>query len=287
MSKGDSMKRHLTLLWAVLLGVSMMGLPACGGSGKTEGAAPAEVEEAKVDPAEKFVGEWKMAAMQFQGMTVVGEFSKILDTDATMNLTLSEDGTGSMTMNEDEASLTWELVDDETAALTVVREESGDEGSDDLESVVSEDDTLNITYQDDGLLLELKDEETEGSVLFTTDGTAPAYPVLSIDDATAITSADDLVGEWKLTGMNFFGATMYGEAETLAEMVGDSADTTLVISEDGNAKIMGEDVTWSVGEEGATIDFGGTEVSLVSLGEGVAIDFNEVIGMDMVLLFTK
>lgn len=286
------MKRRQTLVWAVLLGVSMIGLPACGGGNKAEEGAAAPVEEeVKVDPTEKFLGTWKLAAMQSQGLTIVGDFSMMFEEDTTMVLTLSEDGVGSMAFCDDEASLSWELVDDETIALTVEQDQSEDqsedEDSDGVEGIVGDSSTINVSYQDDGLMMSMTDEDFEGNILFTQDGTAAAYPVLAIEDGQPITSADDMVGEWKLTGMNYFGASMYGSADDLASLVGDAADTTLTISDDGTAVMMGSDVTWTVGDDGAAIDLGGLEVPVVSLNDGLAFDFSETLGMSIVMLYTK
>lgn len=106
-----------------LLCVCGLGLAACGrksDSGVDSGGA---VEEVVVDPSEKFLGSWELAAMEFQNITVVGDISSVVglvdeemgeasESGKLMVFEFKDDKTGVVTFAGDTATFTWELADD-------------------------------------------------------------------------------------------------------------------------------------------------------------------------------
>jgi len=102
--------------------------------------------EAAYDP----VGDWALAAMNMLGMTITaGDFAEF---GVDMSLSIYVDGTGVLTSGEDSGELTW-TYEPETATLTLY----------------AEDETLNLQYTEEDLLLltEIGDtEEDELSMIF-------------------------------------------------------------------------------------------------------------------------
>ena len=117
------MKKYLSLLCAALLCACCLALAACGGSSGASTAASGSAASAAADPTEKFIGDWKFAAMEYQGMTMTGDLNAILDTDEAMTFSLKEDGTSSMVINGDAAEATWELKDENTITFMTTEAE--------------------------------------------------------------------------------------------------------------------------------------------------------------------
>lgn len=282
------MKRRLTTALALSFALSVLPLAACSNKASTsEGAGGAQESAAVVDPSEKFIGTWKMAAIDQDGIVIVGDFSSVFESEDGMLITINDDSTGEMAFNDDTASFAWELKDDDTITLKVDKTE-GEEESEDEQAVVDDDGTVELDYLDGSIAIRTEEEGKTGLLVFTADGTYKDYKVLSAENAEAITSKDFVIGDWNLAGMNFFGITMYGEAEALAEMVGEESDISASFAEDGTAKLMGQDVKWTMNDTGVMLDFGSDyTVPLKAMDDKILIDMSEVIGMDMLMVFAK
>ena len=103
---------------------------------------------------------------------------------------------------------------------------------------------------------------------------------------TPITSEDALVGSWTLSGINMMGITMYGDAKDLAAMAG-GQDVSLSFEKGGKCHLMGSDATYAVSSDGATITEENISIPVKALGDEIAIDMTDLIGMEMIMVFSK
>lgn len=271
------MKKRLTLLMSMLLCVTALVLSACGGS---SGGGAAE----QADPSAKFVGTWKLAAAKMQGITMTGNIGMFFEgADEGIVLSITEDGKGSLSAGEDTADATWELSDDDTITLTVVKK-SDDDSTD---SLLDEEKPIPVKYLDGALSMEIEREEMSGSMIFTADGTWDGATMVSSDSLKEITDSKDLVGEWKLAGVTMQGICMYGSAEDLSTIVPTDTDTTITINEDGTAKAMGQDMKWTVDDNGAKLNAAGGDLPLRAYDGGIALDMSDFFGVELIALYTK
>ena len=265
------MKKRLTLLVSALLCAFALVLTACGG-----GAAE------KVDPSAKFIGSWKLAAAEVQGVTVAGDIGMIVDgAEDGIYLNISEGGTCTLTAGEETADAKWELTDDNTITLTVTKSEDSDS------QIVSENKPAPIKYKDGALVLEVENDDMSGAMIFTADGTWEGATIVASDSLKEISDSKDLVGEWKLVGVTMQGICMYGSAEDLSAFVPSGNDTSLTINEDGSAKAMGQDVKWAIEDGAAKLDVTGTKLPLRAYDGGIALDMSDVYGTELLLLYSK
>ena len=255
------MKKYLALLCASMLCVCCLALAACGGSASSSAAsasasgsaasastaasassAAASSSAAATDPQQLFAGEWKLAGLQSQGVT----------------------------MGEDTADATWKTTGDTTAEITV------------------NDNAVPLSYEDGAILVTMENDGFNGTMILTKDGTYAKLTTIDTEGAKAITSESALIGNWNLCGVNMMGVSMYGSAEDLAAVSGDS-DMTLVIEQGGSAKIMGGDATWSVGSDGASISIDGVTIPVQALDNGnLVVDASGITGgMSVVLVYSK
>ena len=286
--KGRIMKKYLALLCASMLCVCCLALAACGGSASSSAAsasasgsaasastaasassAAASSSAAATDPQQLFAGEWKLAGLQSQGVTMVGDLGAILG-NGEVRFVLNADGSASVTMGEDTADATWKTTGDTTAEITV------------------NDNAVPLSYEDGAILVTMENDGFNGTMILTKDGTYAKLTTIDAEGATAITSESALIGNWNLCGVNMMGVSMYGSAEDLAAVSGDS-DMTLVIEQGGSAKIMGGDATWSVGSDGASISIDGVTIPVQALDNGnLIVDASGITGgMSVVLVYSK
>jgi uncharacterized phosphosugar-binding protein len=86
-------RKLLALICTLALCFGCFAIAGCGNSKpEDEGTSVTDVEqepeekvEEKVDPAEKFYGEWKSALVDSQGVKLVGDLSAMLDTDLMLH----------------------------------------------------------------------------------------------------------------------------------------------------------------------------------------------------------
>ena len=289
------MKKYATTLLAAMLGLSMLGLPACGGSneGSASGGAAeesaAEKEtpaEPEVDESEKFVGSWTLAAIESQGLTIVGDFTMFMEEDENMVIVLDKGGNGNMSFGDDSIDVSWELKSDDVVTLSVANDSDEADESETVDAIVAQE-TLDLTYEDGELVMEIDDEDFSGVMTFSADGTTKRYPELAPSAFMDLTSADGLAGAYGLSGVNVQGVTMYGEPEALAEITGESTDTSMTLNEDGTAVLLGYDVTWEVGDDGGKIVLDESHVIPMSaIGTGLVLDFSELYGSSMYMFYT-
>ena len=224
-------KKLLTVILAICVIMSAGMLAACGGGGGTgdagDGTGTAETQK-DVDPAEKFTGDWKLAAAESQGVYMAGNFTELLELsdegNGNVTLTVNADKTGVINLGDESAGFTWELKSDDV--MTITPQTDTDK--------VGE--TADISYKEDALWLTIEQEEQEASLIYTKDGIFPGAKDFRLSDATPITSDKDLIGKWSLSGLKLMGIAMYGEGEALKNAA-NGVDMYIDFKEDGKADI--------------------------------------------------
>lgn len=288
------MRRRMVALCVALLGLCGVLLSACSGGG-------ASMQSVVADPADKFVGTWKLASIETQGITFVGDFSFVMsegsaakpeateeaesEPDAVVFLMLQDDGTGTLSAPEGKASVTWELADDNTAVVT--SQESTAAGDSDSSTSLLSAETLELAYVDDALVVNRETDDDAYTFTFTESGSIPDEPEIDLSKATEITALDGIVGTWRLTAMKMMGATMYGAPEDLAAMYGDETYATLEVGDDGSVRFMGQDVVVQTDTSGSKINLVFYELPVKMLDGQVVVDMTDVLGIDLAFCFAQ
>ena len=269
-----------------MLCVCCLALAACGGSsspsstkadsGSNAATSSEATEEATAeDPSEKFIGTWKLAGAETKGVTLVGDLSSM--NVGSAQLVIKDDGTGEMSMDDQKTAFTWEQTGDNT--LTLALESQSKNKTIDKEP--------EVIYEDGLLKIAIEANDQSGALLFSTDGKIEGMASLSMDDATAVTSEDELIGSWKISGVSYGGAYMFGDAASLAAING-SEEMVVTFDKDGKATMLGDEAKWSIGDDGAVIeDDSGLSIAVKALGDDILMDVGAAFGMDMVMRFSK
>lgn len=276
------MKKQLTMLLAAALCASSITLGACGSpapadnSAKTEATTTDEKKEEAVDPAEKFVGDWKLAYIEVNGVTMAGDLSQMFGDTEIPTLAIDKNGTGSMALNDDEGTLTWKLVDDNSISIVMDNSEEKKE--------------IPVTYDEQKatLSLTMEDDSMSGTLFFTADGTSKDVVAIDISQAKDITSADEIAGEWKMSGAGMNGMFMYGDAETIASISGGDFDPALSITADGKITLNGSTLDITIDENGASVGVEGVSlISLKTYEDKLVMDISSVMGSPFFVLYSK
>ncbi|MBR2705941.1 MAG: hypothetical protein IKE74_01715 [Mogibacterium sp.] len=280
-------KKLLTVLLAICVIMSMGMLAACGGGGGTgdasDSAGTAETQK-DADPAEKFTGDWKLAAAESQGVYMAGNFTELLELsdegNGNVTLTVNADKTGVINLGDESAGFTWELKSDDV--MTITPQTDTDK--------VGE--TADISYKKDALWLTIEQDEQEASLIYTKDGIFPNAKDFRLSDATPITSDKDLIGKWSLSGLKLMGIAMYGEGEALKNAT-NGTDMYIDFKEDGKAEISnGSGGSWEVNSEGAAITYsdsmGTHTLPVLKLGDDIVVDSSELLnGNEYLMVLSK
>lgn len=280
-------KKLLTVILAICVIMSTGMLAACGGGGGTgdagDGTGTAETQK-DADPAEKFTGDWKLAAAESQGVYMAGNFTELLELSDEGNgnvmLTVNADKTGVINLGDESAGFTWELKSDDV--MTITPQTDTDK--------VGE--TADISYKEDALWLTIEQDEQEASLIYTKDGIFPDAKDFRLSDATPITSDKDLIGKWSLSGLKLMGIAMYGEGEALKNAT-NGTDMYIDFKEDGKAEISnGSGGSWEVNSEGAAITYsdsmGTHTLPVLKLGDDIVVDSSELLnGNEYLMVLSK
>lgn len=284
------MKKKLRLFWVLMLCACSLVLVACGGGAAGGGEPSIDEPAVTVDPSEKFIRTWKVAGLESQGMTIVGDFSMMLGSEDGFVFDVKADGKGTAAFGDETADFTWELKDDNTLHVNPSKTDEAEDESDVEESIVSE--GLDFTYQDDTLRATNESTDDEGNttsftMILNESGVLPDAPVIDLEQATAITSEDQLLGDWTLSGLKMFGATMYGSSGDLAAIYGEDTDTSLSFK-DGAVNFMGSEYSYTIGDEGAVIDMAGYyQLPVKQLGDMLIVDIGSLLGEGSVMAYSK
>lgn len=286
-------KRIASTIVAGCLSVACMGLVACGGG--TAGSAAASSASVSTDSGsttstKTFVGKWKIAAAQLNGLTLAGKFGQIIGADENSGLEIKEDGTGTLTLGGETDSFTWTEAGSDSIDITVKSDKAGSE------TTVPQ--STRITAKDDALFLTIKQENQEGSLIFTADGKYAGAMEINLDEAKDITSESELIGTWNLVGMDMAGISMYGEGDALQQQLGQagsSASTLLTLEKGGSVKTGSEtsgSATWAVDSNGATMTMDGLDgkvnLPIKKLGDQLVVDYTQLLaGLQIVFVYGK
>ena len=280
-------KKLLTVILAICVIMSAGMLAACGGGGGTgdagDGTGTAETQK-DADPAEKFTGDWKLAAAESQGVYMAGNFTELLELsdegNGNVTLTVNADKTGVINLGDESAGFTWEMKSDDV--MTITPQTDTDK--------VGE--TADISYKEDALWLTIEQDEQEASLIYTKDGIFPDAKDFRLSDATPITSDKDLIGKWSLSGLKLMGIAMYGEGEALKNAT-NGTDMYIDFKEDGKAEISnGSGGSWEVNSEGAAITYsdsmGTHTLPVLKLGDDIVVDSSELLnGNEYLMVLSK
>lgn len=249
-------------------------------SSEEESSSSAE-KAGKKKESESVVGTWKLAAIESQGVTMAGDFSEIMDLGEDVNLVVNEDGTGNMTIENETVTFSWS--------------DSGDAGIElNADGAISEEtgNATTLSLKDGAVFMKFVTEDSqEAYLIYTKDGNYDKAKLITMDGATDITSADELIGKWNLIGMNMMGISAYGDAENLKEISG-GEDMYMEFREDGTVDMSGTTGSWTVGEGGATLtssDISGEHtVAIKKTEDGIIMDYSESMGgMQFIVLLEK
>ena len=280
-------KKLLTVILAICVIMSTGMLAACGGGGGAgdagDSTGTAETQK-DADPAEKFTGDWKLAAAESQGVYMAGNFTELLELsdegNGNVTLTVNADKTGVINLGDESAGFTWEMKSDDV--MTITPQTDTDK--------VGE--TADISYKKDALWLTIEQEEQEASLIYTKDGIFPDAKDFRLSDATPITSDKELIGKWSLSGLKLMGIAMYGEGEALKNAT-NGTDMYIDFKEDGKAEIStGSGGSWEVNSEGAAITYsdsmGTHTLPVLKLGDDIVVDSSELLnGNEYLMVLSK
>lgn len=297
------MKKRIQVVLVALVCAFTIALVGCGGNGTAgESNSGGEGETAvQIDPSEKFIGTWKLAALKTQGVTMVGDFASVFDipgmasesidaseidrSQGIVSVTIAQGGTGSMSYFGETVNFTWELSDDETLVASLEQTESSDTD----ESALADTNTLSFVYQNGALVATLPMDEQEATMTFTADGTLADLQAIDLSKATAVTSADQLTGTWQMSAMCMMGMTAYADPASLAQIYGGGTDVdvSLTFGDDGLVNFMGSDATLVVDDEGAKIDMTYLQFPIKQIDDMLIVDTVGLFGADMAFCYTK
>lgn len=279
------MNKRLRIIFVVTMCLCALLLTACGTTkqapAKNEIAAADETSNDAPEPATQsatnssFFGTWKLAVAKTDGLTIAGDFSMLFRDVESISIELRDDTTATMSFGEVVVDFTWEKVDDTN--LRIVR--SGDDAEDSATGVLGAYDAVSLSLKDESLVMTLGEgDEVSTELIFTADGTLKGFEPLATDKATDIATSEELVGEWKLSGLRISTVTLYGDADVLVEMVDASTDTTMSIREDGTGTVMGSSVTWK-SEGGKTVlSYDDKTVTIKGFDGDIIIDMTDMLG---------
>ena len=286
------MKKILALVCAAMLCACCLALAACGGGSASSAAsasASASSESASAssaakpaNPADKFIGNWALVGAKNGEITMTGDFAAVLGEELDISLTVNADGTATLSYNEDSIDCNWELKNDNTISMTAANLEDTSSGT-----KLFAGEAIDVNYIPENKTLDILDAESGAELVFSQTGAIEGMLDITASNAKPITSKDALVGTWRIRGMNMMGVMMYGDADALAEYMGDS-DLSLVVNSDGTATIMGEGISWTADSNGASFTIEGVTCPVYDFGNGdILLDLTAGIGETLLFVYTK
>lgn len=229
-------------------------------------------EEPKDD---KVTGTWKLAAVESEGVIMGGNLSELLDLGDEGNIEVREDGTGTLKIEDKQVDFKWS--EDGDAAIVLNNDGQIDQNAELNTTLTNKDGALFMAYVQEG---------KPASMIFTRDGKYDKAKQITMDGTKDITSEEELLGTWTMTGMNMMGISAYGDPDSLAEM-NNGMESFITFEEGGVAKMNGQDGKWQIGDAGATLTSKGLTGDMTypikKQGEEIYIDMTGSFG-DMVFI---
>jgi hypothetical protein len=196
-------------------------------------------------------------------------------------ININDDGTGDIVLgSKDDTAipLTWALKSDDviTADLDNATEYTAEK--------------IELTFKNDALWLDMSKDDETATGIFTHDGVYPDAKVIKMDEAEAITSKDDLVGNWVMTGMQMLGISMYGDPEAMKEQ-NNGQEIFMNFKDDGTVEMAATAGTWKIDENGATLyasDITGDyAVPVKKMGDDIVVDYSAVYNAEWIFVLSK
>lgn len=266
---------------AMLLALCGFVFAACGSGDAdstragTSPSGPTEPDAASVaERTALFTGEWKLAALKMDDLTMAGDFSQVLGSSEGSVIVLNEDGTGTFDLAGNAADVTWKVTGQRAASIVV----TGEEGSGEVKAIVK-DGVMSLRME--------SDQASSSTLLYSHDGIIESAPRISAADATPITSLDGLVGEWKIAGNVASGMTATGPPKSLSALMGQSDPINMTIEEDGTTTILGDTVEVVITDDGAVLEADGVQIPVRAYGEDIMFDATELFGTESILVFSR
>ena len=280
MTKNKLLKAALAAVFALVVGAS---LAACGqqpASSSASGTSPSASSNSSSKAEVVFTGDWKLAAIDFQGLVAVADFdNNEMFADSKFALSFKDDGTGTIGYNGEIKDFKWKAEKD---GLAVTWSDEADAGKAHL--------IYDPLYESIQLTVDGEDSTT---AYFTKDGSYKDYKVFDLKQAEPITDAKAVEGTWTLTGMGAMGMSMFGSAADMQKVAGSEVSLEMICKTDGTGTFgTGSDAqafTWKTDDKGTTItmDALGTplDCKLVSYGDAAILDMSPVLGGAMEMFF--
>ena len=282
---------------AVLCALSL-ALVACGGSSTsappsaeptTEATATTESTTDETTSPDSTpvvtspVGTWKVAGFETGGISMTGNIAEAMtlfggedlaDQFSKTQVELKEDGTGTFTFGSDALTLVWEESGG-SIPLTVAREDGS-------AFVVS-------SSLEDGKLRVVLDEEEGAVLIMTPDGSYPNAVTYDKSAAKPISSEADLLGSWNVEAIVVSGVTITGDPGAISEQFG-FGDPTVAFSEGGKVSMFGDDTTYAIEADGASIfdtADASVKVPVLKLDGSLLIDMSDLMNAEMLIVLSK
>ena len=296
--------RFIAIFAMTCLVVACLSLAACGGSASSSAASSsasgsasasasasastssasgssASTSGSAASSTDKFVGTWKIAAAEMEGVTMGGNFGDLIGagSGSSSDIVINADGTGTLSFDENPSAFSWTAADADSIYISPQGTEA------------SIQQTVQLTYKDEALFMPFEQDGRQMTAIFTKDGNYAGAKQITLDGAQPITSESTLLGTWNLVGVNMGGVSMYGDAQSIASAM--SGGVSTITFKEGGALEMGSgEGSWSVSADGATMtvtDVMGTNtIPIVMLGDEIAIDYTKVFqGQTFIFVMAK
>ncbi len=232
--------------------------------------------------ATSIIGTWKLAAMEQSGILMGGDMRAVLQMTGEvdekdlsgdlMTITFAEGGKGTLTMLSESNDITWE----ETTTGAKVTPVASDSNPNP--------DSIDVTLEGNAVSFSMNGNKA----YFTADGTYDGVKPYDIAAAKNVTSESELIGEWKLSGLNMMGLTMQGDPQTLIDQMG-LEGASLSFSAGGKCVAFDTETTYSVDANGATIldEDNNLKVPVKMLDGQIVLDMSASLGSDLAMVFVK
>ena len=249
------MKKLATILCTAVLATTLV---ACGGGAQSSTASTA-TSAAITSSESSFTGSWRTCTMVTDGITIWGDFSSMYGSDGGWTIDVMDNGTANMVMGDQSTTVNW------SAKGNVITFTNG----------LGKGEDLVATLDGDVLSANMNMEDSDSSISFSRDGTTSDLPDVSPAGAQPITSADALVGSWKLTAAFSDTVNMYGPDGALAKRLGVS--DTMVFNPKGKGSLMGFDFTWTTDAAGTSFEsaMADAPVEVLAVDGGIIFSFGE------------
>ena len=249
------MKKLATILCAAVLATTLV---ACGGGAQSSTASTA-TSAAITSSESSFTGSWRTCTMVTDGITIWGDFSSMYGSDGGWTIDVMDNGTANMVMGDQSTTVNW------SAKGNVITFTNG----------LGKGEDLVATLDGDVLSANMNMEDSDSSISFSRDGTTSDLPDVSPAGAQPITSADALVGTWKLTAAFSDTVNMYGPDGALAKRLGVS--DTMVFNPKGKGSLMGFDFTWTTDAAGTSFEsvMADAPVEVLAVDGGIIFSFGQ------------